>query len=247
MELHDSQRHILKSDKDKRAYIGGRVCGKTRLAAAAAIESAAEHPNTDILAPQQRMAMEIRDRVLTQLKQMDVSFTTKNKHIVEMESSGTMKFWSTQGASWKEGIRSSPSVIIDEAQALTDRDLGTILDKPNVLVTAQNHKRPHSLIDYESDAWEYAISPTTANPELNGAMLEEQWFDKPEKMFLADFLVRVTDLSNGHTLALPSKAYPFWEAKCLDCDFSRTLDVRDGLNGAVKKYVIGEALNQPCR
>jgi hypothetical protein len=155
--------------------------------------------------------------------------------------------WSVQAGGWKKKVRSSPSVIIDEAQEIKDKQLEELIERPNVVVAGQNHERIHQVIPYKSNAWEYAICPTTFNPELNGAMLEEQWMSTPNVMFSADFLIRLLDLSNKHTLALPERAYPYWKARCLDCGYSKTIDIRDGIDASVKEYIIGEALNQPCR
>lgn len=247
MNLHPAQRHIIESPKHKKAYIGGRVCGKTRLVAAEALESAADWTNTDVFAPQHKMIMEIRDRVVEEADKMDVSYSIKNKHVVEFELGGKIRFWSVQADGWKKKVRSSPSVIIDEAQEIKDKQLEELIERRNVVVAGQNHERIHRIVPYENNSWEYAICPTTFNPELNGAMLEEQWMSTPNVMFSADFLIRLLDLSNKHTLALPERAYPYWKARCLDCGYSKTVDVRNGIDASVKEYIIGEALNNPCR
>ena len=248
VQLHPAQRFILQSNKPKKVYIGGRVCGKTRAAVVASIQSAANWNRTDVLCPKHDIAMQFRERVLEIIEQSDMKFETNTQHTIELELGREINFWSTQGAGWEEDIKESPCVVVEEAQKVPVDKLKNIIGRPKVFIASQNHAKTNLTIDYEEDDdWEYVIAPTTMNPEVSGAMLEKQAMSFEKRMFGSDFMIHLMDLSNRHTLAVPNQAYPYWKLQCLGCNFSETVDVRDGMNSDVKEYLIGKALHTDCQ
>lgn len=233
------QQEVLNSPADKVALVAGRITGKTTTLRMAAISSALQGKKVLFSAPSQQMLSRVNNELLSDIRNNNFNTTKETKSEIELASGGVITLSSLSA----RGVYHNPDVfLMDEfAQFRKEKQpmIGPPMQAADKIIVAgtppSNMKLPQ--ID---NSWDIKIVATKQNPSLSSADIEEYRRSlRNNKTELCEWL------SFGDHHLFPVKTGINTIYRCLFCEFSGHTPPES--TGEHHKYVIGEAIETPCR
>jgi len=154
------------TDETTRFFLGGRQCGKTSVAIAAALTVVASGNDCTLVAPIHEQALELRGK-LHSYRNDRVERATQTD--VEFQNGATVSV--LNGQAYPKQADRETTLVVDEAQGLTEETLLSILDPagPGEFHTMCGSSSPMG-VDLELIAaysrYDYVLAPTLTNPEV---------------------------------------------------------------------------------
>lgn len=233
------QQEVLDSPADNVALVAGRVTGKTTTLRMAAISSASNGNDVLFSSPSQQMLDRIRKDLVSDVRGAGLTTNKETKSEIGLAAGGVITLSSLSA----KGVYHNPDMfLMDEfAQFRKEKQpmIGPPMQSADKVIVAGTPP-PKLELPYIDKSWDIKVVATKQNPNLRPQDIAEYRRSlRNNRRELCEWL----EIGDHHLFPVETGITRIY--RCLFCEFSGHAPPE--AVGEHHKYILGEAMETPCR